>query len=52
MHGGRRREAVLQVVDEFPGPSAGGDYPPLLVEDDDDLPAFLDQDPCALGLEE
>jgi hypothetical protein len=51
MHGGRRRGPVLQVVDELSGPSAGGDHPPLVVEDDDDLPALFDQDPPALGLE-
>jgi len=51
MHGGRRRGAVLQIVDELPRPSAGSDHPPVVVEDDDDLPALFDQDPSPLGLE-
>ena len=51
MHLGGRRSALLEVLEELSGSAAGRNDALLLIEHDDDLPTFLDQEPTPLGLE-
>ena len=50
MEGGWSGCALLELLEQLSRPPARGDYAIIIVEDDDDLAAFLDKHPATLRL--